>query len=128
MSAWLGWGLAAAAVAAGYASYGWPGVALALTVIVFWLLLQFSRALRTMQRAGSAPIGQVKSAVMLNAKLRPGMTMLQVLPLTGSLAQPVEGSEETFCWRDAGGASVRLEFEGGRLQRWVLERDQAAAD
>lgn len=128
MSAWLGWSLAAAALAAGYAGYGWPGVALAITVIVFWLLLQFSRALRTMQRAGRSPVGHVKSAVMLNAKLRSGMTMLQILPLTGSLAQPVEGAEETFRWRDAGGASVRVEFVGGRLQRWALERDEAPAD
>ncbi len=124
----MGWFLAVAAVAAGYASYGWPGVALAATVIVFWLLLQFSRALRTMQRAGRSPVGQVKSAVMLNTKLRPGMTMLELLPLTGSLAQPVEGMEETFRWRDAGGASVRVEFADGRLRRWTLEREEAAVD
>ncbi|MBA3597071.1 MAG: hypothetical protein H0W40_06805 [Methylibium sp.] len=122
MSAWVGWALAVAAVAAGYASYGWPGVALAATVIVFWLLLQFSRALRTMQRAGRSPIGQVKSAVMLNTKLRPGMTMLDLLPMAGSLAQPVEGDGGTFRWRDAGGVSVKVEFAGGRLQRWTLER------
>jgi len=128
MKSWTGWALAVGAVAAGYVGYGWPGVALAFTVIVFWLLLQFSRALRTMQRAGKAPIGHIKSAVMLNSKLRTGMTMLEILPLTGSLAQPVEGEEETFVWRDAGGAGVRVEFAGGRLQRWALERDDATAD
>ncbi|MBA2723348.1 MAG: hypothetical protein H0W48_12030 [Methylibium sp.] len=126
MRASIGWALAAAAVAAGYFSYGWPGVALAFTVIVFWLLLQFSRAMRTMQRAGRSPVGQVKSAVMLNSKLRVGMTMLEILPLTGSLAQPVEGMEETFRWRDAGGAGVRLEFASGRLKSWILERGSAA--
>jgi hypothetical protein len=125
MKAWLGWALACAAVAAGYAGYGWPGVALALTVVAFWLLLQFSRALRAMQRAGRQPLGRVESAVMLNAKLHAGMTMLELLPLTGSLAEPVDGLEETFRWRDAGGSSVRVEFAGGRLQRWVLERGEA---
>jgi hypothetical protein len=127
MNAAIGWALAAAAVVAGYFSYGWPGLALAVTVIVFWLLLQFSRALRTMQRAGRSPVGRVKSAVMLNAKLRAGMTMLEILPLTGSLAQPVEGMEETFRWRDAGGAGVRLEFVNGRLKSWTLERGSATA-
>ena len=49
MTAWVGWGLAAAAVAVGYAGYGWPGVVLALGVVVFWLLLQFNRALRALR-------------------------------------------------------------------------------
>jgi len=80
----VGWSLAIAAVVAGYWSYGWPGLVLALTAIVFWLLLQFSRAMRVMRKAGNAPLGQVGSAVMLNAKLRPGMTMLEILPLTGN--------------------------------------------
>jgi hypothetical protein len=48
-SALVGWALAVAAVAAGYVGYGWPGVVLAVTVVVFWLLLQFSRALRVMR-------------------------------------------------------------------------------
>ena len=39
-SAWLGWGLAVAAVAAGYVGYGWQGVVLAVTVASFWLMLQ----------------------------------------------------------------------------------------
>jgi len=51
MTAWVGWGLAVAALAVGYASYGWPGVVLALGVVVFWLLLQFSRALRALRLA-----------------------------------------------------------------------------
>lgn len=124
----VGWGLAIAAVVAGYWSYGWPGLALALTAIVFWLLLQFSRAMRVMRKAGSAPLGQVGSAVMLNAKLRAGMTMLEILPLTGSLGAVVgDAADESFRWRDAGGASVRLLLKNGRLQSWQLEREDAAA-
>ena len=49
MSAALGWALALAALVAGYVGYGWPGVVLALSVVVFWMLLQFSRALRAMR-------------------------------------------------------------------------------
>jgi len=46
MNAFVGWLLAAAVLAIGYVQWGWPGVVLAVTMIVFWLLLQFSRALR----------------------------------------------------------------------------------
>jgi uncharacterized protein (DUF58 family) len=124
----VGWSLAIAAVVAGYWSYGWPGLVLALTAIVFWLLLQFSRAMRVMRKAGNAPLGQVGSAVMLNAKLRPGMTMLEILPLTGSLGAVVgDAADETFRWHDAGGAGVRMHLKNGRLQSWQLEREDAAA-
>ena len=124
----VGWGLAVAAVVAGYWGYGLPGLALASTAIVFWLLLQFSRAMRVMRKAGSAPLGQVGSAVMLNAKLRPGMTMLEILPLTGSLGAVVgDTADETYRWRDAGGASVSVHLKRGRLQTWQLEREDAAA-
>ncbi|MFY7872070.1 MAG: hypothetical protein ACOVQL_06805 [Limnohabitans sp.] len=90
MSSVLGWGLAIAAIALAWLSYGWQGVVLAVTVVVFWLLLQFSRALRVMKQAAAAPVGQVPSTVMFNTKLRSGMTMMQVLPLTRSLGQRIE--------------------------------------
>ena len=85
----LGWGLAVVAVVAGWFSYGWPGVVLALSVVVFWLLLQFSRVLRVMRRAAERPIGSVDNAVMLHAKLQTGMQLLQILPLTRSLGVKV---------------------------------------
>ena len=47
----LGWSLAAAAVVGGYFSYGWQGVVLAMSAVVFWLLLQFSRVLRALRTA-----------------------------------------------------------------------------
>ena len=43
-----------------------------------------------MRNAGSAPVGHVDSAVMLNAKLREGLQMLQVLALTKSLGRRVD--------------------------------------
>lgn len=115
------WALAAAALVAGYRSYGWPGVVLAFTAIVFWLLLQFNRAVRVMQKAGRAPKGQVPSAVMLHAQLRTGMTMLQVLPLAGSLGEALDAADDgRFAWRDAGGRRLIATFAGGRLTAWEL--------
>ena len=123
----LGWGLAALAVAVGWASYGWPGVALAFSVIVFWLLIQFSRSLRVLRNAGGKPIGHVDSAVMFNAKLRPGMPMLQVVALTKSLGRRVSESPERWAWADEGGAEVVLDFDKGKCVRWALNRPAEAA-
>ena len=117
-----GWALAVAAVAVGYAGYGWRGVLLAVSVIVFWLLLQFSRALRVMRLAAQAPVGQVPSAVMLHAKLQPGMPLMAVIRLTLSLGRKVRDEPETFAWRDESGAEVEIEFAGGRCQVWRLTR------
>jgi len=121
-AATIGWALAVAAVAVGYAGYGWRGVLLAVTVIVFWLLLQFSRALRVMRLAAQAPVGQVPSAVMLHAKLQPGMPLMAVIRLTLSLGRKVRDEPETFAWRDESGAEVEIEFAGGRCQVWRLTR------
>jgi hypothetical protein len=124
MNAGIGWALAVAAVALGYMQWGWPGVALAVSVIVFWLLLQFSRALRVMKTAGQAPMGHVESAVMLHSKLRPGLRLIEILPLTRSLGDQVADDPETFVWRDNSGASVRVELRNGRCVKWALERSE----
>lgn len=131
MNPLIGWGLAVIAVALAWTQYGWRGVLLAVSVIAFWLLLQFSRALRAMKNAGAAPVGHVPSAVMLNAKLKAGMTMLQVIQLTRSLGRRVgtEGEEpERWAWADDGGARVVLEWSGGKLQRWTLHRADDPAE
>lgn len=126
-----GWALALAALAAGWLAYGWRGVVLALTMVVFWLLLQFSRALRVMRKAAGAPVGHVASAVMLHSKLREGMTLAQVLALAGSLGEKVEGAgegvDEAWRWRDEGGVEVVLQMNGGRVRDWALRRPQAEA-
>lgn len=124
MNPLIGWALAVLAVALGYVQWGWPGVALAVTCVVFWLLLQFSRVLRVMRQAGAAPVGRVDSAVMLQARLHEGMRLLDILPLTRSLGRQLEadGATEVFLWEDAAGASVRVELERGRLRRSRLER------
>jgi hypothetical protein len=120
---WFGWALAAAAVAAGYVAYGWRGVLLAFTVIVFWLLLQFSRTLRTLRLAAGSPVGHVASAVMLHTRLKAGLRLIDVIGMTRSLGERVSESPEVWRWRDEGGATLILQFESARLAQWRLERD-----
>ena len=122
MSPIVGWALALLALAAGWRGYGWPGVALACSVIVFWLLMQLHRSMKVMRRAAASPVGHVDSAVMLNAKLRAGLPMLQVVVLTKSLGQHVAAQPETWAWADASGAEVNIVFDQGRCVRWVLRR------
>lgn len=123
----LGWALAGLALVAGYAGWGWRGLVLALTVIVFWLLLQFNRAVRAMRNAAHAPIGSVPSAVMLHTKLKVGMALIEILPITGSLGklQPGAGAagEEHYVWQDAGGRRLVAVLQDGRLRSWELSAD-----
>ena len=105
-----------------------PVLAVALTVLVFWLLLQFNRAMRVMKNAGNAPVGHIDSAVMVNAQLREGMQMLQVVTLTRSLGRRVGDSPEVWAWADAGACEVQVRFEHGRCKRWVLTRPGDAAE
>jgi len=125
MNPYVGWTLAGLAVAASWHAYGWQGVVMAVSVIVFWLLLQFNRAMRAMKNAAQAPKGQVGSAVMLNAKLKAGMTMMQVIGLTRSLGERIGEKPETWAWADEGQSRVTLVFERGRLRRWELVRPES---
>ncbi len=122
----VGWALAAAALAAGWWGYGWRGLVLALTVIAFWLLLQFSRTLRLLRKAGQSPLGHVDNAVMFNAKLSAGMRLPDVIALARSLGHKVRDEPEVFAWRDGGGDEVELTFVDGRCTRWQLRRHGAA--
>ena len=126
MGASFGWALAALAIGTGYWAYGWPGVALAVSVVAFWLMLQFSRALRVMRLAAQAPVGTVPSAVMLHAKLHQGMPLMAVIKHTRSLGRKLRDEPVTFAWRDESGAEVELEFVGGRCRAWRLTRPEAA--
>ena len=122
MNPWIGWGLAFAALVAGWFSYGWAGLALGFTVIVFWLLIQFNRSIRVMRDAAKAPIGHVDSAVMLHARLAIGMPMLQIVTLTKSLGKQVSEAPEAWAWADEAGAEVRVVLENGRCASWALNR------
>ncbi len=126
MTGLLGWGLAFAAVALGYAFFGWRGALLAVSVTVFWLLLQFSRAVRTLRLASERPMGRVPSAVVLHSQLRSGLRLPEVLALTRSLGRRVADDPETFVWEDEAGDAVRVELRRGRCSAWTLQRRTGA--
>jgi hypothetical protein len=125
----IGWALALAALVVGWLSYGWQGLVLAVTVIVFWLLLQFNRAVRVLRIASANPVGHVASAVMMHAKLKAGMRLPEVLLLTRSLGRKVAEdpavASETWSWTDGGGDTVQLVLRHGRLVSWELQRAAA---
>jgi len=121
-----GWALAAVAVIASYWAYGWQGMLAALTLVVFWLLLQFSQALRAMRTAAARPVGFVDNAVMLHARLRRGMRLVDIIGLTRSLGEKLSDDPESYVWRDAAGDSVVVDLPGGRCSHWRLERAAAA--
>ena len=103
-------------------------MALALTVVVFWLLLQFSQALRTLRIASQRPVGQVPSAVMLNARLDKGLRLPKVLRLTMSLGRRVSDEPEIWAWADEAGDEVQVTLHGGRVTQWRLLRAATQAD
>ena len=115
------------AVALGYRSYGWQGVVVIASVLVFGLLLHFSRMMQVLKRAANRPIGYVDSAVMLNAKLKPSATLLHVVAMTRSLGQlkSVKGTQpEVFEWTDGTQSTVTCTFVGGKLSHHVLVRPE----
>ncbi|HEX2544829.1 MAG TPA: glycerate kinase [Ramlibacter sp.] len=123
--------LGVAIVAFAWQSAGWPGVAMAVGGIVMWMLLHFTRMMRVMQGAANRPIGWVDSAVMLNARLQPGVNLLHVVTLTralGELLSPKEQQPEVYRWTDGSQSSVTCEFVGGKLVKWELKRPEAAPD
>jgi hypothetical protein len=116
---WLG---AAVLVVSGYQAWGWVGVALVISVVVFWLLLHFTRMMQVLKKATARPKGYVDSAVMLNAKLKHRMTLLQIIGLTKSLGEQISVAPEVWRWTDNSGAAVRCEFQQGKLSKFNLER------
>jgi hypothetical protein len=117
-------------VIAAYRGYGWPGVTLVAGGIVMWVLLNFTRMVKVLERARQNPIGHVGSAVMLNAKLKPGATLLHVIAMTRSLGaqqSPKDTQPEIYRWTDGTDSHVTCEFMNGKLQRWELVRPAAPA-
>jgi hypothetical protein len=116
-----------ALVVVAYREYSWAGAAMALSLVVTWVLLHFTRLMQVMKRAANRPIGTVASAVMLNAKLQPGKTLLHVVAMTkslGALQSPKDIQPELYRWTDASQSHVTCEFNGGKLVRWTLFRPQ----
>src|SRR4030042_1639910 len=95
--------LVVAAFAVAYAYYKWPGVAIVATGLGTWALLHFSRMMQVLKRTADRPIGYVGSAVMLNAKLQKGKTLMHVIAMTkalGELLSVKDAQPEVFRWTD----------------------------
>jgi hypothetical protein len=110
---------------------GWAGVALAGGGIVMWMLLHFTRMMKVLQRASSRPVGYVDSAVMLNAKLRPGVNMLHVVAMTRALGEQLSDKDaqpEVYRWTDGSASHVTCTFGNGKLVKWELVRPQPAPE
>lgn len=121
---WIGGALL---VAAAYRAYEWRGVALIVTGIFFWLMLHFTRLMQALKRAANRPVGYIDSAVMLNAKLKPGSSLLHVVALTkslGALQSEKNAQSEVFRWTDNGDSYVDCTFAGGKLSCWQLTRPE----
>ena len=117
-------------VFAAWRAYGWPGVALVVTGIVMWMLLHFTRMMKVLQGAGKRPVGYCDSAVMLNAKLKPGVNLLHVMAMTKALGEELseKGADpEVYRWTDGSESSVTCEFVRGKLVKWSLFRPPAEA-
>jgi hypothetical protein len=122
--------LSVALLALAYRWYGWAGVAVVATAIVMWMLLHFTRMVQVLKRATNRPIGYVGSAVMLNAKLQPGATLLHVVAMTkalGELQSPKDTQPELYRWTDGTQSHVTCEFHGGKLKKWTLVRPDSPA-
>jgi hypothetical protein len=117
-------------IAVAWRAYGWAGAALVGGAVVMWLLLHFNRLMHVVKKAADRPKGYVGSAVMLNAKLKPGVNLLRVMAMTESLGEPVSAPDEQpeiFRWTDGGESSVTCEFMNGRLVKWTLHRPSEEA-
>lgn len=114
-----------AAVVLAYRFYGWAGVAAATAGLTMWMLLHFTRMMQVLKGAADRPIGYVDSAVMLNAKLKPGLTLMDVVAMTralGEMVSPKNTQSEIFRWTDSSQSCVTCTFVGGKLAQFELSR------
>ena len=113
------------AVAVAWYEYRWMGVMAVLGAVMMWLLLHWTRMMQVLRRAADTPVGHVGSAVMLNAKLKPGATLLHVVAMTrslGLLQSPPDTQPEVYRWTDGSGSHVTAEFQSGKLVQWIMFR------
>ncbi len=122
MNKYFGIVLTLAAFVAGTAFFGWKGAIVALSGVVFYLLLQFTQLMKVMRTANESPLGHVSSALMLQSRLHPGMTLVQLIRLCRSLG--VKVAPDTYRWTDTGGDAVEVVLQGGKVTHWTLIRAQ----
>ncbi len=112
-------------IAWSWQTWGWLGVTLVVTGGVMWGLLYVTRLMHVMKRAASRPIGYVDRAVMLNAKLKTGVSLMHVVAMTRALGQletEKDAQPEVFSWKDGSDSVVRCTFVAGKLVSWTLDR------
>ncbi len=103
------------------------GIALAVGGVVMWVLLHFTRMVTILKKAADRPIGHVASAVMLNAKLKKGVSLMHVIAMTrslGLLQTEKDTQPEVFTWTDTSQSVVTCTFVGGKLTEWTLHRPE----
>jgi hypothetical protein len=108
-------------------AFQWAGIALAVGGVVMWILLHFTRMVTILKKAAHRPIGHVASAVMLNAKLQKGATLMHVIAMTrslGALQSDKDTQPEIYRWTDASESHVTATFVGGKLTEWTLVRPE----
>ncbi len=123
--------LALAALGLAFHYYRWMGVAAVGSMLVMWVLLHFTRLMQILQRAAKRPIGYVDSAVMLHAKLKPGMTLMHVIAMTRALGQlrtDKDAQPEVYRWTDNTESFVDCTFVGGKLIEHALFRPTPPAE
>ncbi|WP_422844875.1 glycerate kinase [Acidovorax sp. M2(2025)] len=111
----------------GFFAYGWAGVAAVAGGLVMWALLHFTRLMKVMDKAAKRPIGYVGSAVMLNARLSPGVNLMHVVAMTQSLGEQLSAQDaqpEVYRWTDGTQSHVTCEFHQGKLVKWALVRPE----
>jgi hypothetical protein len=112
-----------------WTAWGWAGIAFALGGLMLYILLSFTRTLGVLKRAANAPKGWCPSAVMLNAALAPGMSLLDIVGRTGAWGQeiqPLDGQHrEVWRWTDNGGAWVECSLRDGKLESHRFDRPDA---
>lgn len=106
-----------------FRSYGWAGFAAVATLIVFGILLHFSRMIQVLKSATNRPIDYVDSAVMLSAKLKPGTTHVVAITRALGLLTSVKGRQpEVVQWKDGSQLVMTCTFVDGKLSHHVLYR------
>lgn len=118
--------LAGSALIVAWWNYGWRGLLFGLTLLVFWLLLQFSRAARLLRAAGERPLGMVDSVAMVQARLEHGLQMAELIRITGSLGRKV-GPLDDWQWSDSYGNDLVVSLRRGVVVRWAIARAADAA-
>lgn len=118
----------AAVLYGAWRNFGPSGLAIAGGGLLMWGLLHFTRLMHVLKTAADRPVGWVASAVMLNAKLKPGWPLMRVIALTRALGEQLSdkaAQPEVFRWTDNGGSHVTCEFANGKLVKWTMYRPPA---